>query len=402
MTPATTTVAAPGGAFSLKPLLFTAGVGSMSMMAFVAVVGPMARLLGLQPWHVGAAVTAAGLAWMLMARFWGARSDEVGRRKVLLIALAGFAVSYAALGLFMSAALALVPAAIISFIGMTAARTAAGGFYAAVPPICAAVVADHTAPQERARAMGAVGAASSLGIVFGPGAAGLLAGWSLSASLIIISALPVLAFIAVWRFLPADAPHETRRKSALKLSDPRIRRAVVTAFAAMCGVVVCQVVVGFLALDRFGLSPNEAARTAGIALAVVGVVLFSAQMVLRRLNWTPSRFIRIGGSVAAVGFVGAAFAATPLQLWAAYGVIAAGMGWVYPSQSALAANAVEAHEQGAAAGAVGAAQGLGAVLGPLAGTLAYQAAHGAPYAVSAGLILIAALWPAARLKARAV
>lgn len=126
MTSATTTVAAPGGAFSLKPLLFTAGVGSMSMMAFVAVVGPMARLLGLQPWHVGAAVTAAGLAWMLMARFWGAHSDEVGRRKVLLIALAGFAVSYAALGLFMSAALALVPAAIVSFLGMTAARTAAG------------------------------------------------------------------------------------------------------------------------------------------------------------------------------------------------------------------------------------------------------------------------------------
>jgi len=143
-------------------------------------------------------------------------------------------------------------------------------------------------------------------------------------------------------------------------------------------------------------------QLAGIALAVVGVVLFSAQMVLRRLNWTPSRFIRIGGSIAAVGFVGAAFAGTPVQLWAAYGVIAAGMGWVYPSQSALAANAVEAHEQGAAAGAVGAAQGLGAVLGPLAGTLAYQAAHGAPYAVSAGLILIAALWPATRLRPHAV
>ena len=42
---------------------------------------------------------------------------------------------------------------------------------------------------------------------------------------------------------------------------------------------------------------------------------------------------------------------------------------------------------------------LGAVLGPLAGTLAYQAAHGAPYAVSAVMILIAALWPATRLKA---
>lgn len=393
MTPAIAPPSAATPSFNLTPLLITAGVGSMAMMAFVAVVGPMARLLGLQPWHVGAAVTAAGVAWMLMARFWGARSDEIGRRKVLLIALAGFAVSYAVLGLFMSAALALVPAAVISLLGMTVARTAAGAFYAAVPPICAAVVADHTPPDQRARAMGAVGAASALGMVAGPGAAGLLAGWSLSASLIIISALPVLAFVVIWRFLPADAPHEVRKRSVLKLSDLRIRRAVVTAFFAMCGVVICQVVVGFLALDRFGLSPNAAARTAGIALAVVGVVLFTAQMVLRRLSWTPSRFIRIGGTVAATGFVGAAFAGTPVQLWIAYGVIAAGMGWVYPSQSALAANAVEAHEQGAAAGAVGAAQGLGAVLGPLAGTLAYQVAFGAPYALSAAMILIAALWP---------
>ncbi len=399
MTSATTTAAAPEGAFNLKPLLFTAGVGSMSMMAFVAVVGPMARLLGLQPWHVGAAVTAAGLAWMLMARFWGARSDEVGRRKVLLIALAGFAVSYAALGLFMSAALALVPAAIVSFLGMTAARTAAGAFYAAVPPVCAALVADHTAPDQRARAMGAVGAASAVGMVVGPGAAGLLAGWSLSASLIIIAALPALAFAVVWRLLPADTAHETRKRAALKLSDARLRRVVAMAFVAMFSVVTAQVVVGFLALDRFNLTPNDAARVSGVALAVVGATLFLSQMALRRLKWPPARFIRIGGVVGAVGFAAAAFAATPLHLWLAYAVIAAGMGWIYPSLSALAANAVEAHEQGAAAGAVAAAQGLGTVLGPLAGALAYQIAGGAPYGLSAAMILIAALWPAKRAKA---
>ncbi|MNU29571.1 Tetracycline resistance protein, class C [compost metagenome] len=396
MTPALAPPSAATSSFSLTPLLITAGAGSMAMMAFVAVVGPMARLLGLSPWHVGTAVTAAGLAWMVMARFWGARSDRVGRRKVLLIALAGFSVSYAVLGLFMSAALAWVPAVLVSFLGMAAARTMAGAFYAAVPPVCAALVADHTPPAERAKAMSTVGAASAVGMVVGPGAAGLLAGWSLSAALIIIALLPLTALVAVWRFLPADAVHEARKRSTLKMSDTRLRRPVAVAFIAMFGVVVAQVVVGFFALDRFGLSPNDAARVSGMALAVVGATLFVSQMALRRLNWSPSRFIRIGGVIAAVGFAAAVFAATPVMLWAAYAVVAAGMGWVYPSLSALAANAVEAHEQGAAAGAVASAQGLGAVLGPLAGTLAYQAHSGAPYALSAGLVLIAALWPVRR------
>lgn len=394
MTPALVPSPAATTSFNLTPLLITAGVGSMAMMAFVAVVGPMARLLGLSPWHVGTAVTAAGLAWMVMARFWGARSDCAGRRKVLLIALAGFSASYAALGLFMSVALAWVPAVMISFLGMAAARTAAGAFYAAVPPVCAALVADHTPPAERARAMSTVGAASAVGMVVGPGAAGLLAGWSLSAALIIIALLPLCALVAVWRFLPADTAHETRKRSTLKISDVRLRRPVTVAFVAMFGVVVAQVVVGFFALDRLGLSPNDAARVSGTALAIVGATLFISQMVLRRLNWPPSRFILIGGVVAAFGFALAAFAATPAMLWLAYAVVAAGMGWIYPSLSALAANAVEAHEQGAAAGAVAAAQGLGAVLGPLAGTLAYQTHSGAPYALSAAIILIAALWPA--------
>lgn len=380
-------------AFSLKPILFAACAGSMAMMAFVAVVGPMARLLSLQPWHVGLAVTAAGVAWMLMARFWGAYSDRVGRRRVLLIGLAGFAVSYLALSLFMGAALRWVPAAVVSLLGMALGRTAAGAFYAAVPPVCAAVVADHTPPQERAKAMGAIGAASAVGMVAGPGIAGLLASWSLSASLLIVAALPVAALVVVWRFLPPDMVHETRRPSALKLADPRIRRAILTAFAAMFGVVIAQVVVGFFALDRLGLNPTEAARASGIALALVGIALFVSQMVLRRLNWPPLRLIRVGGVVGALGFGGVMFAETAPALWAAYVVAAAGMGWVYPSISALAANSVEAHEQGAVAGAVGAAQGLGAVLGPLVGTLCYQVSPGTPFGLVAVLIGLATLWP---------
>lgn len=387
------TVATPAPDFSLKPILVVAFAGTSALMGFVAVLGPMSRVLGLAPWQVGVAVTAAGTAWMLTARLWGARSDRLGRRRVLLTGLLGFAASYVALALFLGAALAMVPATAFSLGGLLIGRAMAGAFYSAVPPVCAAVVADHTPPAGRTRAMGAVGAANAVGMVAGPGLAGLIAGVHLGLSLVVMALLPLVALVAAWRGLPPDTHWASRPPSALRLADPRLRRAVGVGFLAMFGVVVGQVVVGFYALDRLGLEPAAAARSAGIALALVGVSLFVSQMILRRLDWPPSRFIRIGGLVGAVGFGAVALAQTELSLWICYGIAAAGMGWVYPSLSALAANSVEAHEQGAAAGAVAAAQGLGSVLGPLIGTAIYGLSEGAPYILVAAALVIAALWP---------
>ena len=65
----------------LPALVFAALTGTMAMMAFVAVVGPVVRLLGLAEWHAGLSVTAAGVLWMLSARRWGSLSDRIGRKR---------------------------------------------------------------------------------------------------------------------------------------------------------------------------------------------------------------------------------------------------------------------------------------------------------------------------------
>ena len=89
----------------LPALVFAAWVGTMAMMAFVAVIGPVVRMLGLSEWHAGLSVTAAGVLWMLSARRWGALSDRIGRRRVLLIALAAYAVIYIVMAVFVDTAL---------------------------------------------------------------------------------------------------------------------------------------------------------------------------------------------------------------------------------------------------------------------------------------------------------
>lgn len=385
--------AGTGLPFGLKPLMFEIFVCSMAMMVFVTLAGPIARVIGLAPWQIGMAMTIAGVGWMIMGRVWGRLSDIHGRRTILLISLTGFALAYFLLALFIDLALRTAMTPLLAFVGLVAGRGISGLFYAAVPPTATALVADHVGPRGRAGAMAAIGASSAAGMVIGPGLAGLAAPVSLSLPLYITAILPVAGLVILWRFLPPDAPRTAAPKRPPGLFDRRLRAPMAMAFVAMFSVSIAQIAAGFFALDRLGLDPAGAAFASGVALALVGVALICAQTILRRLEWPPARLIRIGAALGGIGFGSAMVAVNQPMLWTSHAVAAFGMGWVYPSVSALAANSVEAQEQGAAAGAISAAQGLGTIIGPIAGMGIYSIWNGAPYALIGLLLGGAALWP---------
>ncbi len=357
----------------LRPLMFETFVCTLAVMSFVALVGPLARKLGLAPWQAGAAVTVGGIAWMLAARPWGIASDRHGRRRILLGGLAGFALSYGSLCLFIVLALHWTLPTLLAFAGIVLLRGLAGGFYAA--------------------ALAGLGAASAIGMVIGPGLAGLLATHGLVLPLLVTGALPLVALLALWRWLPREERRQPNRGAALAIGDRRLRRPLAVGFVAMFSVTVAQITVGFFALDRLRLDSADAARVAGIALTAVGVALILAQLLVRRLDWPPPRLIRVGGLVAAIGFAAVCFADSPPLLWLAFFVAAAGMGWVFPAVSALNANAVRAEEQGAAAGTLVAVHGFGLISGPLLGALLHQLDSRAPYALVGLLLALAAFWP---------
>lgn len=383
-------------AFDLRPLMVANMACSMSMMAFVSLIGPIARVLGLATWQAGAAVTVSGVVWMLLARPWGQASDRYGRRRILLIATAGFTLAYWALCLFIDASLRFLPSALLGFIGLMIGRGLIGVFYAAIPVGGNALIADNIEPQHRAKAMAAVAAANACGLVIGPAIAALLSRFSLSLPFYAMAILPLLAFVVLLYKLKGQELHLRQAPRKVHLNDPRLRRPMAVAFVAMLCVSIAQITVGFFALDRLGLSPADAAQTAGIALTMVGFALICSQLVVRRLEWPPLRLIRAGALVAAVGFAGSTLADAAWGLWLCFFVSAGGMGLIFPSFAALAANAVDASEQGATAGSIGAAQGFGVVIGPLAATLIYDIEPRLPYLVAAALLLLVALWPQPR------
>lgn len=108
--------------------------------------------------HVGflSGVYAAGV--LLGAPLWGAVSDRVGRGRILIIGLVGYVASLLLL---------LVPA-MAGLWGLYALRGTTGFFVAAVVPVVAALVAQHTPEKQRARRFAWLGAMSLLGFLFGP------------------------------------------------------------------------------------------------------------------------------------------------------------------------------------------------------------------------------------------
>ena len=376
--------------FNFIPLLLAYASCTMAMMAFVALIGPIARELGLPAWQAGAAVTIAGLLWVLLARAWGLASDRLGRRPILLTGLGGFLISYAALCAGLIWALSSRPEPGWVFLGLVLTRGAAGAFYSAIPTAGQALVADELPPAKRAGMMASLGAANGLGLVLGPALAGALAPFGLATPLYLTAFLPVVALVVMLRGLPQRRGPAAVVGQPARLGDRRLRRPMAIAFSAMFTVSIAQITVGFLAIDRLGLSPDAAARAAGLALTLVGVALILTQLIVRRLAWAPERLVRIGAVVSALGFGSVMGVDSVTQLGLAFFVSAAGMGAIFPAFAAMGANAVQAHEQGAAAGSVNTAQGFGVVLGPLAGTLLYEWGPGVPYGLAALLLLAVA------------
>ena len=67
-------------------------VGAGQSVVFIT-IPPIARDLGLSEVQIGSIFATSAFVWMLFSPIWGSLSDYIGRKKVVIIGLSGFAVS---------------------------------------------------------------------------------------------------------------------------------------------------------------------------------------------------------------------------------------------------------------------------------------------------------------------
>jgi DHA1 family tetracycline resistance protein-like MFS transporter len=313
------------------------------------------------------------LMQFLFAPLLGALSDRFGRRTVILVALAGFSLSY--LILAWSPTLAwLVVGRILA--GITGATITTVNAY----------IADVSTKETRARNFGFVGVAFGLGFIFGPAIGGLLGDFGLRVPFLASAAVAAVGWVYGLLVLPESLPPERRAAFDWKRIDPVRSLAGLKAYPIVAGLAVGFMFFGLaqrgletvfvLYTDyRFAWGPAEN----GWALAVVGVTAAIVQGLLVRplvARIGERRTVVVGLMVYAAGFV--AYGFTSVGSWFYVVIAVTAFGNVSgPAIQGLIAGAVPSSDQGRVQGAITSLLSLTAIVAPLISGALFGAFSGA-------------------------
>jgi MFS family permease len=320
--------------------------------------------------HVGFLSGAYAAGVLVGAPLWGAVSDRVGRGRILIIGLVGYAASLLAL---------LVPA-VAEVWALYALRFATGFFVAAVIPVVSALVAEHTPEHQRARRFAWLSAVSLLGFLFGPGLSAV-AGWIApgandevtsaaltTRSVIVLSALlGAVIMLGLAATLPRSrAPRPATQTQRLPEGEGRM-----TALYGL-NVVVMFVLAGFelgillQGQQHPGVSPREVSLMfAECSLVMLGInaLLFFTSL----LEKAPARRLMGAGLVLAMlGLAVLTQHSSDAWMYVGISLTAAGTGLILPVIAYLGAS-VSPQKLGVAMGGLAAAAGIGQTLGSSAG-----------------------------------
>ena len=368
----------------------------MGFTVLFPVLAPLGREIGLSEFQITAIIAASSLTVFLASPIWGRLSDQWGRKRVMLVGLFGFAAGTTLFNTVLYAGMSGVLTGTLLFAALVVARMMHAGVMSASMPAANAYMADITDASNRAKGMGAAGAANNVGSILGPAVAAL-AMFSLLLPLWTMAVVAFLNGLFVWRFLPEPPRHrQPSRMPRMKYTDRRILPFVIVGVLMFSGMGMVQQTMGFRFQDALGLDAGETAQVFGFAMMLSAACSLVAQgVIVQRFTLAPFTLLRLAMPLLIVAFSIMALAESQLMLSVAMMFQGFGMGLAGPGFMAGASLAVSAEEQGAVAGVAGACGPLGFTLGPLLGGLLYQQSAPLPYACAAGvylLLLIAMVW----------
>lgn len=377
-------------------LFFALFVMSVSMSFVFAVLPSIGRDLGLSELQLGLVVSPAALVFVLANGVWGALSERLGRKPIIVVAVAAAALATLAFGWIIEARLTGSISVLVVFLLLAGCRMALGALAGGLLPAAQAYIADATPSDARTPALAIIGAGFALGMVMGPGIAAATSGFGVTVPFYIIGGMAGLATLLVLLTLAEQARERSSTSKHKPATDfARLWALLSVLVLAFTSYGILLQITGFRVQDQFALSGSEATTKAGVALMAAAAGLVGTQIVVARLRLSVGRIgwaLLAGAGVMVIGTGVLGLANDFDQLVCAMAIFGIGMGLVLPSTLGLLTMVAEAAgDQGRVGGWSGAAQGLGLVFGPLVGSITYRMEHGAPYGVASALLVIAML-----------
>ena len=375
-----------------------AAAGNMAQQSVLPAIG---RAFALPDTLVAAAFAISALMWTLTSPFWARMSDTLGRKRVMMVGMAGFALSMAGFGMAATSGLEHWLGVSAAFALMVIGRTIYGLFGSAAPIASQAYVADRTTAGQRTQAMSMLASAQGLGTVIGPTLAPLfiLPLVGLAGPMYAFALFGAMALVVVWRWLPSGdverhaSPSGRRDRAGKGLwKDPRVRDYLLYGLLVTGAQAINISVLGFHIIDelaRTGGTVSEAPPFIALAMFAGAVATLLAQWGLIPMFRPHPRDLMLCGavlalvgnllSVAADGYYGAVIG---------YAVVSMGLGFARPGFTAGSSLSVGPLEQGAVAGLMMSLAGLSFLAPPEIGVALYELSGPAPFI--ANVVILAA------------
>jgi DHA1 family tetracycline resistance protein-like MFS transporter len=310
--------------------------------------------------YVGGWMFAAfSIAQFAFSPLVGNLSDRFGRRPLLLLAIFGLGADY----LFS----ALAPTIFWLFVGRVIAGICGSSYV-----IANAYIADVTAPEDRARAFGLVGAAFGVGFILGPAIGGLLGELGPRVPFYVAAGISVVNLVYGWFVLPETLPPEKRRAFEWRRSNPfgafrvfrrygQVLPLCAVLFVYFFATAVYPAIWPFWGMAKFGWSE----AMVGLTLAAFGLVMALFQgfgtgpAVARWGEWRVCLAGLVIAAVVALGYGMAGSLAVVLVLMVVHGP----EGFVHPMLVAMMSKEVPEDAQGELQGGIAALMNIAMLFG---------------------------------------
>ena len=398
--------------------MITAFVDMVGLLMVLPILPFYAKQLGAGGFVVGLLVSSFAIAQLVSAPIWGRFSDRYGRRPALLVGLTAAAIAYVVF--------AYADALWLLFLSRIV-QGAGGGTVSVIQ----AYVADATRPEDRAKSLGWLSAATNAGVALGPLLGSLTMGMGRAGPGLVAAGLCVVNIVFASKYLvesrdtseleTAKATHARTpgrsREAVLRVAshpgEPASRLILIYAIAIGAFQGANAILALFLAA-RFGVTE----KTIGFFFAYIGTIsVVTRAGILGPLvdKLGEARLSKYGQLLLALGLGAMAFIhpiADPQHLSATLGgvlpakavallpylplalavaLLPLGTAFTFPCVTALLSRVIPNHERGLYMGVQQTYGGIARVLFPILAGIAFDRVAALPFVASA-LLVLGTMW----------
>ncbi len=343
---------------ALIPIYGITLIDVFGYMIMIPLLPYVAQRFGASGLTVGALLATMAIASTIAAPLWGALSDKLGRKPIVLVSQAIALIGYLLL--------AWAPSLAMLFVARGVAGIGGGNL-----GVTQSYIADVTDRAHRDKAYAAFGVVFGIGIVLGPVTGGFLIRFGAWVPFLAAAAIEVLNLTLTLLFLPARKPRSEQRfdfagTARFVATTAGVRGLIVRHFLFIFAVTYFFTVFALYVKHALDFGPQTASWLIAVMGMTGGVFLAIAVGPLTR-RFGDAAVAQLGLALGALAYLALPFPRTLGPFVAVLVVWAAGAACVEPTLSALLSESVAAGKRGATMGFNDATSSLALMLAPALG-----------------------------------